>query len=279
MYKEKNIPIPVAHLFEPLECELQELLDGLEPGDWTKPTIAGQWTVKDVAAHLLDGNLRTLSIARDGYIGDPPSTINSNADLVGYLNGLNASFVKAMKRVSPNVLLQLIKDTGYQQAKILASQDPFAQAVFGVSWAGESQSVNWFHMAREYTERWHHQQQIRDALGRDGITTREFYYPVLDTFMRALPFTYEKIVAPAGTVLEVHVRGEAGGSWYLTSNEKWTLQTQPTGVITTKVTIDAAVAWKLFTKSWRRPQVVNHVSIEGDPRLAEPVLEMVAVVA
>jgi len=59
-----------------------------------------------------------------------------------------------------------------------------------VSWAGEEESANWFDTAREFTERWHHQQQIRLAVNKPGIVTREFYFPVLDCFMRALPYAY-----------------------------------------------------------------------------------------
>jgi len=40
---------------------------------------------------------------------------------------------------------------------------------------------------RELTERWHHQQQIRQATGRAGIMTPELYHPALDCFMRRLP--------------------------------------------------------------------------------------------
>ena len=54
----------------------------------------------------------------------------------------------------------------------------------------ERRGPNWFHLAREFTERWHHQQQIRLATERDGIMTRELYHPVLECFMRALPFAF-----------------------------------------------------------------------------------------
>jgi hypothetical protein len=62
-------PIIVKHLFKPLDDQLILLLESLSPEDWNKPTIAKQWTIKDVAAHLLDGNIRTLSIQRDRYFG------------------------------------------------------------------------------------------------------------------------------------------------------------------------------------------------------------------
>jgi hypothetical protein len=37
-----------------------------------------------------------------------------------------------------------------------------------VAWAGEAESTNLFDTAREYTERWHHDMQIRSPLGAQG---------------------------------------------------------------------------------------------------------------
>ena len=51
------------------------------------------------------------------------------------------------------------------------------RAIFSVAWAGESESENWFDVARDYTERWHHQQQIRDAVGRPGYAEPRFSGP------------------------------------------------------------------------------------------------------
>ena len=70
----------------------------------------------------------------------------------------------------------------------------------------------WFDIAREYTERWHHQRQIALAVGRPTpIDARRLYHPVLETFLRALPFTYRGVDAPDGTTVLVSITGEAGG--------------------------------------------------------------------
>ena len=53
--------IRVIHLFPKLDEKLLELLRGLNDEEWHMPTIAKRWRVKDIAAHLLDGNIRTLS--------------------------------------------------------------------------------------------------------------------------------------------------------------------------------------------------------------------------
>src|SRR6266403_1800719 len=87
------------------------------------------------------------------------------------------------------------------------SRDPDASAPYGVSWAGEEKSSNWFDTAREFTERWHHQQQIRLAVNKPGIMTRELYYPVLDCFLRALPFTYGTVSAKPRTYVQINRPG------------------------------------------------------------------------
>ena len=61
--------IETLPLFAELDCLLLELLRSLTPADWQRPTPARQWTVQDVAAHLLDDSLRTLSMLRDGHFG------------------------------------------------------------------------------------------------------------------------------------------------------------------------------------------------------------------
>ena len=89
MLTNSPIPIVTLPLFPALDRLLLELLRSLTPADWQRPTLARQWTVKDVAAHLLDGNLRTLSMLRDGHFGPAPAD-TSYVGLVVHLNRLNA---------------------------------------------------------------------------------------------------------------------------------------------------------------------------------------------
>ena len=173
----------------------------------------------------------------------------------------------------------MLETTGKQYNQQLALLEPFAPALFAVSWAGETSSLNWFHIAREYTKRWHHQQQIRDAVGKPGISTKELYYPVLDTFMMALPYTYRNINAKENTVIKTTISGEAGGDWFLAKKENRVLNKENNLPLTAHITINVGIAWKLFTKSWRKNDAVNYITTEGDAALAEPVLNMIAVMA
>ena len=64
---EALTPIYTADLFPPLHAELIRLLRAISDADWARPTLATPWMVRDVAAHLLDGDLRKLSGGRDGH--------------------------------------------------------------------------------------------------------------------------------------------------------------------------------------------------------------------
>jgi hypothetical protein len=148
-----------------------------------------------------------------------------------------------------------------------------------VSWAGEAVSLNWFDIAREFTERWHHQQQIRVAVGRPGIETRELYHPVLDCFMRALPYTYRDVPAETGTVLQFEISGDCGGTWWLyRDGNSWRLVEHVLGEVTSKVTIPQEIAWRVFTKGIDRESALAQTSAEGDEQLGLRVLTMKGIV-
>ena len=275
----RDVPIQTIHLFPVLDQLLIELLKSLTPDDWNKPTVAKLWTVKDIAAHLLDTNIRTIS-ARQQFTGDIPPVINSYQDLVNFLNELNATWVKAMKRVSPDLLIHLLETTGQQFADELASLDPYANAIFSVAWAGEEQSANWFHIAREYTEKWHHQQQIRNAVNKPGIMNRELFYPCIATFMYALPYTYRHIQAPENTLIEITIQSEVGGKWYLQKGaEGWDFVAENNKVADCKVSINPDIAWKLFTKAITPEIGIQNSMLEGNIKLGEKVFDTIAVMA
>jgi len=272
-------PILSAHLFPKLDGMLIELLRSLAPEDWEKQTVSPKWKVKDVAAHLLDTPLRGISIGRDSYVAETPR-IDSPADLAAFINRLNEEGVSLYRRLSPAVLISLMEVATNLLAEYHAARDPHAQAPLGVNWAGEDKSANWFDTAREFTERWHHQQQIRLAVDKPGTMTRELYYPVLDCFLRALPFTYCAVSAKPGTYVQINVSGECGGSWYLyRAEETWQLVDEPFGQKASETSIPQEIAWRIFTKGIDRESALSQVKVAGDRALGLHVLGMVSIVA
>ena len=268
-------PLLTSHLLPVIDSKLIELLRSLTPDEWELQTVAPRWKVKHVAAHLLDTQLRKLSIVRDGYIAGPQPA----DDLVAFINELNRQGVEMYSRLGPAVLISLMEIASRESAEFHQALDPFAEAAFAVSWAGEQKSLNWFDTARELTERWHHQQQIRLATNRPGIMTRELYYPVLDTFMRALPFAYRERAAEQGTLLRFNVSGDCGGSWYLyRDGDRWVQVDSPQGRQASETTIPQDIAWRVFTKGIDRDSASAQVSINGDRDLGSHVLNLVAII-
>ena len=98
--REPLQPIFTAHLFPNLEAKLIELLRGLSPEDWEKQTLAPKWKVKDVAAHLLDTQIRKLAAARHGYKPENSKKL-SPAKLVALINTLNAEGVRQYRQIAP----------------------------------------------------------------------------------------------------------------------------------------------------------------------------------
>lgn len=277
---DRTVPIPTLHLFPVLNDLLISMLRSLKPDDWYKQTTAPKWLVKDVAAHLLDTNMRDIAAANN-YSSTPPQNINSYRDLVDYLNELNAVWVKAMNRISPQQLIDLLETTGPQYHRYLQSLPLFDKARYAVSWAGEDESENWFHIAREYTEKWHHQQQIRDAVGKPGIMHRELFYPCINTFMRALPHTYRNVDAPEDALIKITVSTEAGGDWYIQyQSGKWGMTGNTEGnTPNATIILTPDTSWKLFTKGMTAIDAIAKSELSGDELLTLPLFGMLSVMA
>jgi uncharacterized protein (TIGR03083 family) len=272
-------PILCAHLLRTVDEKLVDLLGSLAPTEWDLQTVAPLWEVRDVAAHLLDTVLRKLSMVRDSCYVEAV-TIRSPQDVVTLVNRLNAEGVTVYRRLSPPILIEMMKSACEQSARFHESLDPFAPATFNVSWAGEERSLNWFDTARELTERWHHQQQIRLATNRPGIMTPDMYHPVLDCFVRGLPHVYRDVDAPAGTELLLEISGECGGQWFLSRGAtQWNFVDRPDGAVASRVTIPQDLAWRVFTKGIDRDSAKRQIAIEGNRHLGEKVLDLIAIVA
>lgn len=278
-------PIETAELFGELNSHLIRLLRSLSAEDWRRPTVCSRWDVHDIASHLLDGNIRRLSAQRDGYAPpDAPQSFDSYEALLAYLDRMNAEWTAATRRISPEVLIDLLERTGDHITDLFLQADPLAPALYPVSWAGESESKMWFDVAREYTERWHHQRQIADAVDRSTpIDEAQLCHPVLETFFLALPFTFQNEVAPGGTRVSLEVTGPAGGTWTIERyEESWRSVISTNARAAARAVIDQSIAWKIFTKRrTRAEQLARFPSIElhGDQNLAGKLLEHVAIMA
>lgn len=266
-------PRYVAHLFVPLLGELLTLLRGLSPDEWDRATVAGAWRVRDIAAHLLDDDLRKLAACRDDHLLPLDGPIETDRDLARFINGLNGSGVAYAARLSPRLLVDLLATTGVWVADFISALPPHGPSTFAVSWAGESTSENWMDSGREYTERWHHQMQIRDAVSLPRLLAPTWMEPLLDFSVRALPHAYAACDAPTGTVVSLEVSGETAGAWSVVRDGRaWRVCRGRPASPDTLVRVGTDDAWRLFYNALPADAIAARVQVTGDPSLGEPLL-------
>jgi uncharacterized protein (TIGR03083 family) len=273
-------PIETLPLFSGERAALLGLLGDLSASDWEAPTVCPGWSVKDVAAHLLGDDIGRLSWGRDGYV-NPAFAANLDIatlpGLVAAIDRQNAVWVTGARRMSPRLLIELLETTGKLTEAYFASLDMTALGM-PVDWAGPQPAPVWLDVAREYTERWVHQQHIRDAVGKPGLKERRWFAPVLETFVRGLARPLSDVAAPPGTALRLTITGDAGGEWVAQRQEDgWRLGIAPVLTVTATVVFGQEIAWRLFTKGIDPHEARQAAHIDGDPELAEQVFATVSI--
>lgn len=270
-------PLLVVDLFPEILDALLSLLGGLSADAWQRPTVCPGWYVKDVALHLLGVEVGNLSRRRDGHA--VAASITSWDELVTWLNDFNEAWVQAARRMSPRLLIDLLQVTGLQMCAFFRALDPYALGG-AVGWVGPEPAPVWLDLAREYTERWCHQQQIRDVVGQPGLTQPRYLAPVLAAFMRALPQTFRATPAAEGTVVTLTIRGASGGQWSVRHEEgTWRLYAGAPARRDAEVLVDEEIAWRLCTRGLSQEHAREQVTLLGDPVLASRVLGMVSIIA
>jgi uncharacterized protein (TIGR03083 family) len=249
-------PTDTRAFFRPVSSALVSLLSGLPAEDWERPTIAGRWLVRDVIAHMTDVALRRVSFHRDRMVPPPPSRpIESARDFVAFINGINAQWTDAMRRCSPRVLTDLFALASRDLAEWFEALPIDAPALFGVSWAGEMTSAGWFDVGREFTELWHHQQQVRLAVGAPSLPDPRYLRAVLDIALRGLPHAFRDRGADPGESLVIVATGASGGVWTLhRDGDRWALHAGEPDSPTTRIRLTDDALWKLLHNALREDE-------------------------
>jgi uncharacterized protein (TIGR03083 family) len=266
-------------LFRPVSSELVVLLRGLPQDAWQRPTVAGSWVVRDILAHLVDLTFRRLSFHRDRMPPPPPPRpINSDRDFVDFINGINRDFVEATRRFSPQVLTDLFERASADLADFFERLPVDAPALFPVSWAGEQDSEGWFDVGREFTELWHHQAQIRLAVGAEPLQDRRHLRALLEIALRGLPHAYRDVPAAPGTALVIDIQGPGGGTWTLVREAGWTIREGRPDRPEAVARLSDESAWRLLFNALPGEQAAAVVETEGTRTLVLPLLQARSVI-
>jgi uncharacterized protein (TIGR03083 family) len=261
-----DVPVrDVRPLLTEERADFLALLASFGDVDWAEPTEAGRWTVKDVALHLLDDELGWLSRGRDNDMSGLLDDAGDYRQFVAALDAKNQRWVDGASGLSHRVLKDLLEWSGRQVDQYCASLD--LREPSRVIWAGADPVPLWFDLAREFTERWVHQQQIRDAVGLPGSHDR-FLPDVLRTFVWAFPSQYRPEAAP-GTTVQLDF-GHTGGAWMLTREDgRWVLDEGNARLPAASLQMAPQLAWRQLTGL---PVSAGQYAAEGDDSLVGPLL-------
>lgn len=272
-------PVLAAPFFPRIYAAHARLLHSLTPKQWDLPTVCTGWSVKDVALHMLSVDAGWLSGGRDHFHEPLNLNIDGWESLVAFINVRNESWVAATRRLSPRLLIELVPFFGGMLVDYINTLDPFEPGP-SINWASDDAAPMWMQIGRELTERWTHHQQICDAVGATSLREADLVHAVLSMFVRAFPRTYRDVSAPDGTAITLTITGAGGGTWsLLRETGRWQLygavETQPAA----SVSLSTETAWRLFTKGITPEAGRAQSVIAGDLSLAEPVLNMVSILA
>jgi uncharacterized protein (TIGR03083 family) len=280
-------PVLTLHLFPDERRALLDLLSALDAAHWAAPTVCPGWSVKDIAAHLVGDDLGRLSGGRDHYSSGGLQWTGQgdfSKTLLLWVNEANERWVVAARRLSPRLLIDLLRWSGEETQRYFETLD-MDEIGEPVTWAGPEPAPVWLDIAREYTERWLHQAQIRDATGQPSLTEPHLFAPVLDTFVRALPHAFRETDVPTGTHVLLRITGVGGQGFpplqwsLLREDARWSLLDSAEKEPVTTITLDADTAWRLFTRGLAKSEARGRAHITGERRLGDKVLDTVSIIA
>jgi uncharacterized protein (TIGR03083 family) len=274
-------PVDTRSLMRTIRARLHELVDALTDDDWHRPTVCPGWNVADIVAHVIGDDLGRLSRTHDGVVLEP----EPDEDLPAFLDRINEEWVVAFRRLSPAVLVSLLGAGG---AEVLALWDELAldAPTGGVSWAGLEESPAWMDLARDTTEYWIHEQQIREAADRSHHDPDEVI-AVVGILSRGLPHALRHVEAADGASVVVRaddlgvgwaVERRDGQWWWAGAAEPGTAEPAPAGGpgVAAVVTASGQAYWRRWT---RHPAGTrDQFATTGDPAVAQAVLDHVAIV-
>lgn len=252
--------------------DLLRFLRALAPGEWAVSSAAPGWSVKDLALHLLDDDLGWLSRGRDGDRSGQLSMCDHGA-FVEALSAKNQRWIDGAQGLSTSVIIGLLEWAGREMDAYYATLDLDGDGQ--VSWASDGRVPIWFDIAQDLTERWVHQMQMREAVGRVEGYADAYRPTVLRTFVWALPHQY-RVDASRGATVQLDLN--SGGRWHLTceGSTNWSLNEGVADQPDARAAFSDDAGWRWLTGACLPPEGVQ---LRGPANLTNPLLGVRGIVA
>jgi uncharacterized protein (TIGR03083 family) len=264
-------------LFLTERARLGDLLAGLAPADWDRPSPCPGWTVLGLCSHLVGDDLGVLARHRDGFFGTRPPDGSGESEFIAWLDGMQDEWVRAARRLSPRIVADLLAWAGPQVAGTFRGEDPRARTA-DVSWAGAGPAPAWLNHARELSEYWIHRQQLLQAVGRPSDLRADLAGPVLDGLRWAYPFRLGQATAEPGDTVTIVVTGPVTVTWRLVAAPaRWEYRDEPGPRAVASLEMTTEQAWRLLTNNLPAAER-SRIAASGDQTLLGILLQTRAII-
>ena len=260
-------PGDISALFGLERGRLLDLLNSLEPKDWSRETPCPAWRVLGLVSHLVNGDLGVLSRDRDHYLGTRSPDGADESEFIEWLDELMQGWVSATRGLSPRVAIGLLSWSGPQMVAHFAAQDQMARTAY-VQWAGLEPSPVWLNQVRELSEFWIHRQQLLDALDREPDLRSDVLGPVFDGLRWAYPYRLANQKRPLGDSVTIDISGPVAATWHMVSSEQGWNFAEATGNQVATIAMSTDEAWRLLTNNLS-PERQAALTTSGDSILLE----------
>jgi uncharacterized protein (TIGR03083 family) len=269
-------PADTPQLFGEEREHLLALLGGLDPDAWGRPSPCPGWSVLGLATHLVGDDLSLLARHRDGYFGTAPPAGTSPTEFITWLDELQMEWVRAARRMSPALVVQLLAWAGPQLVETMRAADP-REVSAHVSWAGEAPAPVWLDQIRELSEYWIHRQQLRWAVGLATDLDAAMLGPILDGFRWAYPCGLAGSGRREDTVT-IKVTGDVERRWTLVASATgWKFVDSAVDRAAATIRMDADQAWRLLTNNLPPGQQAA-IAVSGDEAMVRALLRTRAII-
>jgi uncharacterized protein (TIGR03083 family) len=274
-------PADLPPLFALERERLLALLAEVGDGEWSRPTPCPGWSVLGLTTHLVGDDLGLLARNRDGYVGtEPPAGLDEDG-FVGWIDELQDGWVRAARRLSPRLAVELLAWSGPPLVGVMRAQAPRSRTAT-VTWAGPDPVPVWLDQARELSEYWIHRQQLLQALGRPSDLRADLAAPVLDGLRWAYPYRLGVGVPdpPPGTTVTIEVAGPVTTAWHLVADGTgWAFHPSPAaaGPPVARLALTTEQAWRLLTNNLP-PDERSRLRADGEPHVVDVLLATRAII-
>jgi uncharacterized protein (TIGR03083 family) len=242
-------PVDIAPLFATERARLLDLLGSVTDDGWQTPSPCPAWTVLGLCCHLVGDDLSLLAGHRDQHQGTPAPDGLSEAQFIDWLDQLQIEWVRAARRLSPRLVLDLLAWAGPQVVDALEREDPRARTAH-VSWAGRDAVPVWLDQLRELSEYWIHRQQLLEALDQASDLRADLLRPVLDGLRWAYPYRLAAAPARPGDSVSIEIVGPVAVTWYLVATAGgWTFRPEAGDSRVASLSMTTEQAWRLLTNN------------------------------